>query len=90
MSFAYRHFGDGATFGWTCGQSQMPKLWPWLWHGARILSMILSGLVAKVKMAKMTDIRKLDPEQKYIYFNKRKARGSFKVTSVHYGRTMEI
>ena len=32
----------------------------------------------------------LDPEQKYIYFNKRKTRGSFKVTSVHYGRTMEI
>ena len=42
----YRHLGTIATNAWTCGQSQMPKLW----HGARIPS----GLVAKVKMAKMT------------------------------------
>ena len=39
-----------------CGQSQMLKLW----HGARILS----GLVAKVKMAKMTKIYNLGPDQK--------------------------
>ena len=44
----YRHFGTKATNAWTCCQSQMPKLL----HGARIPS----GLVAKVKMAKMTKI----------------------------------
>ena len=46
----YRHFGtiNSTTNEWTRGQSQMPKLW----HGTRILS----GLVAKVKMAKMTEM----------------------------------
>ena len=46
VKLLYRHFGTIATNAWTCGQSQMPKLW----HGARIPS----GLAAKVKMAKMT------------------------------------
>ena len=48
LLLVYRHFGDGATFEWTCGQKSNAKVVAW--------RRIPSGLVAKVKMAKMTEI----------------------------------